>query len=610
MSKQAGAIAKEKAVEFRTIVDSFADGLVNPDERFQNFWNYQPVPKVMEWFKSPKKVKVLEAGNRCTKTFSCVYEAIMVYTGMIPPVMREVYPHKIPTSRARLVRIVVQNYSKHWPETIKPILVGGESDGFGGMLPKAWSKWDEQEHMFYGPDGSMLSIVAVDPSDSTIPAVLRGPAADHTYIDELNTEAVFTESFVRGAARKSGSKTISLGYCPQDGFESWTFERLYCSNFNPSTRKRLTEDKINPNIHLIKLTMHDNPSISAEEIQSCIAVLKPWEVAYRVYGEYSARSQNPYFNMDALLKWEESKKTSEGLAVRIIEENVNPETGKFSGSLIPDESYGDNAWRIWEMPENGEKYVMALDGAEGNAEGDYSVGDLWKVTNPTRPVQVAQLRTRGMKAGDFGVQCAMMGTFYGKCLIVPEANAVAGGIIIDRIRNYDNLYKQITAGSQYEEQTERLGWSTNTGSKGPLLEDAYKFLNKCAVLDYCPIQSRNTLLELMSYEERLVKNTKTGCPKIVWGAQAGAHDDCVMAMAMALRVMLHECEKISILRIKKKVVDDSEELWKNHIQESKKPEHIAFRNMKKKSGLTVLRKRFTRSDEYARSRERIQRALR
>lgn len=608
MPKAIGSSAKNKPTDFRHIIDEFTDGLVTPDERFQNFWTYQPVPKVMEWFKSKKKVKVIEGSNRSCKSFSGVYEAIMVYTGMIPPVMQGVYPYKIPTNRARLVRIIIQNYAKSWPETIRPILIGDPSKGIGGMLPKAWSNFDEQEHIFYGPDGSMLSIMAIDPKEDVDPNVLRGPAVDHTYVDEINTETVYTESLVRGAALRNGPRTLTLGYCPQEGLECWTYERLYASNFSKSTKKRLPEDKVSPDIHLIKLTMYDNPSISEEERKAIISVLRPWEIAYRVYGEYSSRATNPFFDMDSLLKWESEKKLTEGMAMRVEESNIDLETGKFIGSMVPDDDYGENSWRVWELPKEGCRYIMAADPAEGNVDGDYSVADLWECSDIAKPLQVSQLCTRKMKAGEFAVQCAMVATFYGKCLLAPEAKTVAGGIMVDRVRNYENLYKRITMGSEEEAQTERIGWDTNTGTKGPMLEDTYKALIKMANSGYCPIQSRNTLMELMSYEERVEKNNKTGLPKIVWGSSRGSHDDTVMAMAIAFRIMLHEYDKINICKFKKKSVDNYDTPWKNHILENKKREGVAFSGMKKKPSLSVLRK-ISHRGEYEK-RERIRRSLR
>ena len=46
-------------------------------------------------------------------------KAVMVYTGMVPPGLRELYPHPLPQNRGRHVRIVVRDYVKHYPENIE-----------------------------------------------------------------------------------------------------------------------------------------------------------------------------------------------------------------------------------------------------------------------------------------------------------------------------------------------------------------------------------------------------------------------------------------------------------------------------------------------------------
>lgn len=239
--KKQGDKQKSVPLSLGQMSAKFARELAVPDERFNRFYDYIPLPALAQedgFWRDKRRTKALIAGNRSGKTTSACIEAVIVYTGIIPRALQGVYPHKIPT-RPRHVRIIVADYSKAFSETLRPMLIGPDY----GILPEAWSTWDEQEHMFTGPDGSYLSIMAIDPTEKTDPNVLRGPQIDHTMIDEINTEVAFTESIARAAALKSGPRTVTLSFCPQNGYQCWTYDRLYAACYDKLTKKRLPREK-------------------------------------------------------------------------------------------------------------------------------------------------------------------------------------------------------------------------------------------------------------------------------------------------------------------------------------------------------------------------------
>jgi len=503
--------------------------------------------------------------------------------------------------RPRHVRIIVQNYSKHWPETIRPLLLGDPETGGEGMLPEAWSDWDEATHMFSGPDGSYLSIIAVDPHENVDPNILRGPLMDHTLIDEINQECVWTESLTRSAALPHGPKTVTFVYCPQEGYDCWHYEQIYGACYDRLTKKRKPPSRCPKAIFSQKITMRDNPSISDEEIQTLIESMRPWEVAFRVHGEYSHRTGNPYFQMEQIIKWE--RLTANGEPYIVTEDEVDIDRGVFVGSMLPimeeHTLYGAEydelvhpVWRVWEKPIHGEKYVLTADIAEGHPKSDFQVADVWKCRDQKRPVQVAQLRIRELKPGFFGQNCCCLAYCYGNCLVVPES-LNAGQAFIDRTMRYENLYTRITFGNQEERQTQKLGWSTNRSTKGPMLENAYKLLAQYSVTKtedgsmFSPFRSRATLNELQSFEEKIIRR-KDGTTKREWSGRPGTHDDCVIAAAIALRIINHEYEKISTCNIVERVVKALPDL---HHVDKQKHEQRAFSKMKRQVNIARLRSR-------------------
>jgi hypothetical protein len=601
MARNEGDQKRKAPQSIGEIAAEMAASIQVSDARFQRFWNYKPIAKLLEpdgFFASDKKTKALIGGNKSTKTTAAVFECIMVYTGMIPPSVQGIYPHVIPKNRPRRVRIIVQDYSKHWTETIRPLLLGDPKKGAEGMLPEAWSDYDAESHMFTGPDGSYLSIIAVDPREDIDPNILRGPLLDHTMIDEINKECVYTESLTRGVSLQDGPRTVTLPFCPQEGYACWTYEGLYSACYDTATKRRLPPEKRHSDIFAQVVSMRDNPSISEAQIASTIATLKPWEVAYRVFGEYSQRASNPYFNMEMLTYWEENKMYSEGVPYRCVQKNIDLENGIFESELRKiedDESFDEkyeSIWRVWRGPIDDHKYVLTMDSAEGNTDSDNNVADLWDCTDSEKPFQAAQFRMRLIKPGDFAVECACIATIYGKCLIVPEMNNTSGGICLDRIRSYDNLYRRPSVQRFDERQTDQVGWHTDKFTKGPALETTYKKLNELFVKhknNYSPINSRFTIMEMQAFEEKIIRNARN-VSQIVWSARKGFNDDTVMVMAIAFRVICHESYKITTCKLKKKVSQYSSQIEKMALAASVRRGR-AFNAMKRKPDLVTLRKR-------------------
>jgi hypothetical protein len=522
------------------MISDIAEGLsgIN-DRRYQRFVAYDPIPVFKDWLRKSKRVNVAIGANKSTKTTMGIVKAIAVYTGIVPKALMECWPDhvKIPRHRPRHVRIIVQDYTKHWPETIRPILLDDEK---WGMLPISWSRYDDDEHMFYGPDGSYLSIIAINPREGDqdkINNILRGPIIDHTYVDELQPRAVFTESLTRNATAADGPATVDLGFCPQEGYD-WTYDDFYLKQYGRDDHRLPTDHK---HVNVVRVSMRDNPSVSQEAIEGYISTLKPWEVAYRVDGRYSARAGDPYFNVTRLDEWNRRGMFSYGERCSITNRVCNSEMGVFGGRIGPGDGHVE--WAIWEKPRNGEFYIAICDSAEGTRDSDYQNCDIFRCSQAglittDRPVQVAQLHIREMKPGDFIEEVCCMATVYGECLLAYEINNTSGGTVRDRSRNYSNLYRRVTTRTEVESDTDVLGWYTDGYNKPAGLEQLYSIIGSWPD-DFCGIRSPVTYGEMLSFQEKIVRDKKTDQAKRIWGPSGkGLHDDTITTayiMAYILR---------------------------------------------------------------------------
>lgn len=581
------------------VIDDMVANLEKQPPRLKAFWDYKPIPLYLGepsdstvseegFLKTMKKIRALVAGNRSCKTWTAIYELIMIYTGIIPPAMQGVYPWEqnlkdcLPGGkhpRARRCRIIVQNYTTHWATAIRPILLQQKQDVDTGLLPEGWDDWNSEEHLFTGPDGSMLHIYSADPRENTDPIFLRGGAFDATVIDEPNAQTVFEESVARTLAVPHGLGFVTLCYCPEDGFESWHYKQIYQAGYDPATYEPLPPDQRNPEIFVQVATPMDNPSVTPEGLRAMEAACRPWQIEAKVHGRYSAQGDNSFFSVEILSNWQIKPELSAFYEYAELDmSDVNTYEGDFEAEVdYFDREEGDKIaekdenerplWRVWHRPQDKHKYILIADCAAGRAKGDYQNADILDATDYAKPFQVAQLRIRKCTILDFSAQCAAMGTLYGEILIAPEANTY-GEAFIDNIREYPDLYIRANISSRIDNPDEKkYGWSSNIHSKLNMLENLDDFLKKCDSLNFIPIRSQFTLNELMSYQEK-IKNSVFGEVKREWGAKSGMHDDTVTTLGIGIWIIRKEYEKLSVSHLVEK--ENAKKLVDLHAQRMKK----------------------------------------
>ena len=195
------------------------------------------------------------------------------------------------------------------------------------------------------------------------------------------------------------------------------------------------------------------------------------------------------------------------------------------------------ALRIYRRPERGRAYALGFDSAqgidvnegEGQADPDYSVG---QVIDRDTGEQCAVLRAR-MMPGETGRYMAALGKFYNLAQICGERNPGGGGVsALEAIINADYpaalLYHRSVQPDQHPQvRSDRIGWDTTGVSRPILLSMLDEAIRAGALHVHDPITQQELLTFIIQ---------PNGKPE----AQRGCHDDCVIALALALVV----CERM------------------------------------------------------------------
>jgi hypothetical protein len=199
------------------------------------------------------------------------------------------------------------------------------------------------------------------------------------------------------------------------------------------------------------------------------------------------------------------------------------EAGRLAGEGIILEDNG--RLTIWFPPQKGRRYILGVDTSGGGSDGDYACA---QVIERTMGMQCAELHGH-FPPYELARRVADLGQRYEGGLVAVERNNHGFGVLA-HLNNleYENLF----------EKDGQLGWLTSAASRPAMIE------NMAAVLMSEP--------ELF-HSPRLLEECRTFVRRADGTAAAadGAHDDCVMAMAIALAVRREDAGR----GVKKKMLE-------------------------------------------------------
>jgi hypothetical protein len=176
------------------------------------------------------------------------------------------------------------------------------------------------------------------------------------------------------------------------------------------------------------------------------------------------------------------------------------------------------ALQIWFPPVAGREYLVAVDTAGGGGDGDFAAV---QVIDLDSGLQCAELQQR-LGTLELARVSAALAREYGEALLAVERNNHGAGVLayLDGVERYARVYEQAGV----------AGWLTTAGSKPGMVSRMGALLVESPGMFY----SRRLLGECRTFVAMAGGRT---------GAVNGAHDDCLMAMAVAQAVRAEKMGK-------------------------------------------------------------------
>ena len=271
-------------------------------------------------------------------------------------------------------------------------------------------------------------------------------------------------------------------------------------------------DRVDPRARVHESTYHDNRFLDSENIR----VLE----SFREIDEY-------YYQVYCLGMWGVTGKTVfDGQAVtnRLLEKIQPVRVGQFryeddglrlSGIEFLDDPRG--FVKVYKPPERGIPYVIG-----GDTAGDGSDWFVAQVLDNRTGEQVCVMRMHSDE-DLYAKQVFALGTWYNGALIAVETNLSTYPVMELERLSYPNQYVRETMDDYTHQLRRSFGFRTDTKTRPVIIAE----LIKAARDDIRLICDQDTLTEMLTF----VRNEDYR-PE----AEAGAHDDCVMALAIAHHV--------------------------------------------------------------------------
>lgn len=207
---------------------------------------------------------------------------------------------------------------------------------------------------------------------------------------------------------------------------------------------------------------------------------------------------------------------------KIQEKKLRCKPSLFVGELYDDGkevSFRDDVEgrsKVWQMPRQGRKYLIAADIAEGLNGGDYSVMSVHDLANH---VQVATWRGH-VDPGEFGRLLVTTAIFYENAVLIPELNN-HGWATVEAIKaeKYPHLLKTTQL---WKDEPEKEGFPQNERTRTQIITALRNVNDDDSVYINDPI--------FLDEMETFIQNERTG----KFEAQKNCHDDCVITLAIAV----------------------------------------------------------------------------
>lgn len=290
--------------------------------------------------------------------------------------------------------------------------------------------------------------------------------------------------------------------------------------FNPVSithwLKKRFFDRKDPRALVHESTYKDNRFLTEEAVRTLEAFRDTDEYYYMVYclGQWGVTGKT-VFNARLVAE-----------RLEIVRKRKPKKQGYFAyGEAVDGIHISDIKWvedpvgpvKIYEEPGAGRPYVIG-----GDTAGDGSDWFVGQVLDNITGQQVAVLRHQ-YDEDTYAKQMYCLGKYYNDALIAPETNYSTYPTKLLDLMGYRNLYVRETEDNFEGRMRSSFGFRTDRITRPVIISELIRVLRE----DVSVLSDEDTLLEMLTF----VRNDKLR-PE----AEEGAHDDCIMALAIAYYV--------------------------------------------------------------------------
>lgn len=316
-------------------------------------------------------------------------------------------------------------------------------------------------------------------------------------------------------------------------------------SFNPISAvhwlKKRFFDKKDERAVTLKTTYKDNKFLGEDAIKTLEAFKDSDPYYYSVYclGEWGVTGQTVFPAEKVVVRLSEIEtESAEEKDISFAYDRLAVTDAKFRNAV-------EGMVTVYAMPEDGVPYVIGVDTAgEGS---DYCVA---QVLDNTSGRQVAVMRIQHIDEDVFAHRLAALGYIYNTALIGVECNFSTFVIReLERIK-YPKQYVRETMDTYTHRLKKSFGFVTNGSNRSVIVADLVAIVRDSIGL----IHDRATLEEMLTF----VRN-EAGRPE----AELGAHDDCIMSLAIAYHIRTQQTAHRTVSDKRKKVVW-SKDMWEDY----------------------------------------------
>lgn len=199
-----------------------------------------------------------------------------------------------------------------------------------------------------------------------------------------------------------------------------------------------------------------------------------------------------------------------------FEDNITLDKDDFQGLVV------------YHKAQDGRRYVIGADAAEGLMDGDYSTACVVGVDK-----QIKAFYRGRIDPDEFSKLLFALGKMYNTALLAVEFNKDGNWINTDlNTSGYPNLYLRTSIDDITHRVTKSYGWLTSKKTRDYMLGEAKKHFNATTELNCLPL-----LKEILTFVR-----DKRGKPQAAYGK----HDDCVIAFSISMAVLQGQTETLKV----------------------------------------------------------------